>query len=416
LRKISDSSDPFILFDHVWKEFRRGERHDILRDMLPALAQRVFRGTRNRKLHAGDFWALRDVSFEVKPGMALGIIGPNGAGKSTILKLLTKLVKPTRGSCAVHGRIGALIDVAAGFHPDLTGRENVYLQGAVMGMKRAEVARKFSDIVDFAEVGDFMDTPVKRFSSGMNARLGFSVAAHLDPEILLIDEVLAVGDLAFQQKAFDRIAELVRRKIPVVVVSHQLERIAALCSDGILLHRGRIVCRGSPSQCIASYVEQQSSDLQTSAGRCALLLHSIYAANRPEIPSGKLAALLVECSLPSPAAQAGPLRSQSEEIVLRVRSTETGEALFAVGTAALGVDLPTGPFALAVELQMNVRPGLYVIETIVRDCVLDKYLANGPHTSVYVTPGQLFRGKIQMNPRISVLRRESFANCDPKTI
>jgi hypothetical protein len=147
-----------------------------------------------------------------------------------------------------------------------------------------------------------------------------------------------------------------------------------------------------------------------------LLLHSIYAANRPEIPSGKLAALLVECSLPSPAAQAGPLRSQSEEIVLRVRSTETGEALFAVGTAALGVDLPTGPFALAVELQMNVRPGLYVIETIVRDCVLDKYLANGPHTSVYVTPGQLFRGKIQMNPRISVLRRESFANCDPKTI
>src|SRR5712671_3448506 len=194
-----------VVFDGVWKQFRRGERHDSLRDMIPA----AFRRLRGRREPADEqaFWAVSDVSFEVQAGEALGIIGRNGAGKSTILKLLTRILKPTRGMCAVRGRTGALIEIAAGFHPDLTGRENIYLQGAIMGMTRRETARKLDAIVEFAGIGEFMDTPVKRYSSGMNARLGFAIAAHVDPDVLLIDEVLAVGDFNFQQKCYARLAE-----------------------------------------------------------------------------------------------------------------------------------------------------------------------------------------------------------------
>src|SRR5439155_25060867 len=184
-------ADPMIAFDGVWKKFRRGEHHDSLRDLIPALARRL--GTRREPaLDADEFWVLRDVSFEVKPGQVLGIIGPNGAGKSTALKLLTRILKPTKGTARVHGRVGALIELAAGFHPDLTGRENIFLQGAIMGMRRDDIRRRFDEIIEFAGIPDFIDTPVKRYSSGMNARLGFAIAAHLDPEVLLIDEVLAV--------------------------------------------------------------------------------------------------------------------------------------------------------------------------------------------------------------------------------
>jgi lipopolysaccharide transport system ATP-binding protein len=180
-------SDAVVVFDGVWKKFRRGDRHNSLRDLVPAAAGALLRRGATSDLKAEEFWALQGVSFEVRRGEALGIIGPNGAGKSTTLKLLTKILRPTRGSCAVRGRAGALIEVAAGFHPDLTGRENVYLQGAIMGMKRHEIGRKFDAIVDFAGVADFVDTQVKRYSSGMNARLGFSIAAHLEPEALIID-------------------------------------------------------------------------------------------------------------------------------------------------------------------------------------------------------------------------------------
>src|SRR5262245_43166527 len=199
-------SDRPVVFERVWKKFQRGERHDSLRDLVPALARRVLGRRRPaQELEHREFWALRDVSLEVKPGEALGIIGPNGAGKSTALKVLTRILKPTRGVCEVRGRVGALIEVAAGFHPDLTGRENVFLQGVIMGMRRAEIARKLDEIVDFAGLQHTLDTPVKRYSSGMNARLGFAIAAHLEPDVLLVDEVLAVGDMAFQQKCFDRL-------------------------------------------------------------------------------------------------------------------------------------------------------------------------------------------------------------------
>src|SRR5690349_15481894 len=244
-----------IEFDQVWKKFARGELHDSLRDLVPATVRRLAgRGPARDELSGEEFWAVRDVSFEVRPGEALGILGPNGAGKSTILKLLTRILVPTRGHCAITGRAGALIEVAAGFHPDLTGRENVFLQGAIMGMPRSEIIRKFDEIVAFAGVSDFIDTPVKRYSSGMNARLGFSIAAHLEPDVLLIDEVLSVGDFKFQSRAFSKISELVRRAIPVVVVSHQLDQIATLCTHAIYLEHGQIAEAGSPNDCIRRYL------------------------------------------------------------------------------------------------------------------------------------------------------------------
>jgi ABC-type polysaccharide/polyol phosphate transport system ATPase subunit len=249
---VTVSEDAPVAFEGVWKKFRRGERHDSLRDLLPSLARRFF--TRpGTDLRADEFWALQDVSFHVKRGEALAIIGPNGAGKSTILKTLTKIVKPTRGRCALRGRVGALIEVAAGFHQDLTGRENTFLQGAIMGMPQAEIARKFDDIVEFAGVRDFVDTPVKRYSSGMQARLGFAVAAHLDPDVLIVDEVLAVGDTGFQDRCIERMRQMLARGMPLVFVSHNLEAVLALCTRAVVIDRGRVQFDGDPKSAVQEY-------------------------------------------------------------------------------------------------------------------------------------------------------------------
>jgi lipopolysaccharide transport system ATP-binding protein len=243
-----------VIFEGVSKKFRRGERHDSLRDLVPALVKRALRGAPNRQTLADqEFWAVRDMSFEVGAGEALGIIGPNGAGKSTTLKLLTKILRPTSGRIEIHGRVGALIEVAAGFHPDLTGRENVYLQGAIMGMPRAEITRKFDAIVDFSGVQEFIDTPVKRYSSGMNARLGFAIAAHLDPDILIIDEVLSVGDVGFQEKCVTRMRELLARGVPLVFVSHNLSAVVQLCTRAILIDRGAVQFDGRPAEAVAEF-------------------------------------------------------------------------------------------------------------------------------------------------------------------
>jgi lipopolysaccharide transport system ATP-binding protein len=249
-------AEPAVLFDRVWKKFRRGEHHDSLRDLIPFLARRLLRRRRaaeEERLAREEFWAVRDVSFEVPRGESLGIIGPNGAGKSTILKLLTRILRPTLGRCAVTGRVGALIEVAAGFHPDLTGRENVYLQGTIMGMKRAEISRNFERIVEFAGVREFIDTPVKRYSSGMNARLGFAIAAHLDPDVLIIDEVLSVGDAAFQEKCVARMRELVGQGIPLVFVSHNLQAVQSLCRSTVVIDHGQAVYQGASPEAIHQY-------------------------------------------------------------------------------------------------------------------------------------------------------------------
>jgi lipopolysaccharide transport system ATP-binding protein len=200
-----------------------------------------------------DFWALRDVSFEVKRGEALGIIGRNGAGKSTLLKLLSRITEPTEGSARIRGRVASLLEVGTGFHPELTGRENIYLNGSILGMSRAEIRKKFDEIVTFAEIAQFLDTPVKRYSSGMYVRLAFSVAAHLEPEILVVDEVLAVGDVAFQRKCMDYMKRLTRSGITILLVSHDLFAVKAMCRRVLALSAGRLKFDGLPAEGIDLY-------------------------------------------------------------------------------------------------------------------------------------------------------------------
>jgi ABC-type polysaccharide/polyol phosphate transport system ATPase subunit len=206
-----------------------------------------------RREHRSDFWALRDISFHVERGEALGIIGHNGAGKSTILKLLSRITAPTTGEIVIEGRLSSLIEVSSGFHEELTGRENVYLSGVTFGMSRKEVSAKLPSILDFSGIGDFIDVPVKRYSSGMWLRLGFAIAAHLNPDILLLDEVLAVGDVPFQWKCLDHIQQLRRAGRTIVFISHDLAAVERLCDRALLLSHGRIVCEGKPQDVTLEY-------------------------------------------------------------------------------------------------------------------------------------------------------------------
>jgi lipopolysaccharide transport system ATP-binding protein len=234
----------------------RQERIDTLRDLIASAMQAPMRFRREGKLakDKNEFWALQDVSFEVMQGNVLGIIGRNGAGKSTLLKILARVSYPTVGRAIVNGRVGSLLEVGTGFHPELTGWENIYLNGAILGMKKAEIERKFDDIVEFAEIGQFLDTPVKRYSSGMYMRLAFSIAAHLEPEILIVDEVLSVGDAAFQRKCLGKMENVAREGRTVLFVSHNMPAILSLCDKVMLLDLGKLVDQGSPASVVQHYL------------------------------------------------------------------------------------------------------------------------------------------------------------------
>jgi len=243
------------------------ERYSTLRDTLTDAVVSPFRRARNllRGQATGaaglneTIWALKDVSFEVKQGEVVGIIGPNGAGKSTLLKVLSRITEPTEGYADIQGRVASLLEVGTGFHPELTGRENIYLNAAILGMRRMEIDKKFDEIVSFAEVRKFIDTPIKHYSSGMNLRLAFAVAAHLDPEILLIDEVLAVGDAVFQKKCLTMMGDVAKKGRTVLVVSHNMTAIQSLCNRAIWLDQGKIVEEGSPKQLVYSYLKTSTS-------------------------------------------------------------------------------------------------------------------------------------------------------------
>ena len=226
-----------------------------LTESLSTSLRHPFASLGRRRMTAEWFWALRDISFEVARGEVLGVIGRNGAGKSTLLKLLARITSPTTGTATLKGRTGSLLEVGTGFHPELTGRENVFMSGAVLGMSRADIRRRFDDIVQFAGVEQFLDTPVKRYSSGMQVRLGFAVAAHLEPEILIVDEVLAVGDAAFQAKCLGKMADLGSGGRTIVFVSHSMPAVLRLCSRAILLDRGQRVTDGPTSDVVRKYLE-----------------------------------------------------------------------------------------------------------------------------------------------------------------
>ncbi|MGD0409381.1 MAG: ABC transporter ATP-binding protein [Candidatus Limnocylindrales bacterium] len=239
------------------KKYRIGVRRDPYGRLSESLWNALTYPFRRRtgEDRADDFWALRDVSFEVPRGSVVGVIGRNGAGKSTLLKIMSRITEPTLGRAELHGRVGSLLEVGTGFHQELTGRDNIFLSGAILGMKRAEILRKFDEIVDFADIGQFLDTPVKRYSSGMKVRLGFAVAAFLEPEILFIDEVLAVGDAEFQKKCLGKMSEIGQGGRTVIFVSHSMPAILRLCDRAILLDHGRVVVDGPTHEAVRRYLE-----------------------------------------------------------------------------------------------------------------------------------------------------------------
>ncbi len=266
---------PAVRFDHVSKRFHIGEHYDSLGEVLAGGMRRLLR----REKHRGreSFLALNNVNFEVSNGEALGIIGPNGAGKSTALKLLAGIMRPDAGEIIAHGRKAALIEVGAGFHGDLTGRENIFLNATLLGMTRAEIRKKVDSIVEFAGIARFLDTPVKRYSSGMYARLGFSIAAHVDPDVLLVDEVLSVGDAMFRVRCLERMRQLVRQGTALIFVTHDLEQMRAICGRCVVLEQGKVSFEGHSNAAVAQYLVAMSrsqiarpADLVESDGETAV--------------------------------------------------------------------------------------------------------------------------------------------------
>ncbi len=291
-------SDRVIRVENLGKKYiighQKRERYTALRDVITSGAKSLGRqllkpfSKQIPNPAIEDFWALKDVSFEIKRGDRVGIIGRNGAGKSTLLKILSRITEPTTGRIAIKGQVASLLEVGTGFHPELTGRENIYLNGAILGMSRTDIKKKFDEIVAFAEVETFLDTPVKHYSSGMYVRLAFGVAAHLEPEILIVDEVLAVGDMAFQNKCLGKMEEVATEGRTVLFVSHNMGAISNLCSSSILLDSGQIIFTGSASEGVSKYLnfatKRDSSELfleKSSSAAYFIKIAILDANNQP---------------------------------------------------------------------------------------------------------------------------------------
>jgi len=351
-------SDVVLRMDHVFKKFTKGERHDSLRDMIPAMVKSMLRrGPKAQDLKNDEFWALQDVSYEIKRGEAVGIIGHNGAGKSTMLKHLSGIMRPTSGRIDVYGRLSALIEVGAGFHPDLTGRENVYLNGVILGMTREEIRRKFDEIVDFAGLGDFVDTPVKRYSSGMHARLGFAVAAHLEPDILVIDEVLSVGDYAFQAKGIAKMRSVVESGATVIFVSHNLGAVVGLCERSLLLKNGKLLLDAPTPEVIRTYM-QQISAVRSHTGDKGITIESVSLGDEaaPRLTFRPGEQLEIKVSLRASA----PVRKVSCVLYIKDKQYYT---IFNASPDRLGaslLDLEAGEtFSYTFALDLHLAPGAF---------------------------------------------------------
>ena len=314
---------------------------------------------------------MRDVSFEVNRSEALGIIGPNGAGKSTILKLLSNITAPTSGEIGIRGRLSALIEVGSGFHPELTGRENVFLSGSILGMRRREISEKLESIIDFAEVRQFIDTPVKRYSSGMYVRLGFSIAAHLHPDILLLDEVLAVGDAAFQAKCFKRISELKESGTTIVFISHDLTSVELLCNRVLLLSGGRIAADGPPRDVIALY--QQGCNLDPSwpqTGPAEDEAKEVEATSFA-LFDGRGHEANVFCTGNPLSARIGySARSKINDVVFQVyfySSKGKYHSQFSTDSDGARIDLDEGRGAVEFSCPtLGLQPGIYYVDTVIK--------------------------------------------------
>ena len=333
-------TSPVIHAESLSKQYRRGLQADPgLRHALERFVKSPLSVFRRAKDEA--FWALKDVSLEVGEGEVLGLIGRNGAGKTTLLKILSRITRPTSGWAEIHGRVGSLLEVGTGFHPELTGRENTFLSGAILGMRKAEIARKFDEIVAFAELEEFIDTPVKHYSSGMYVRLAFAVAAHLEPEILLVDEVLAVGDINFQKKCLGKMGDVARAGRTVVLVTHQMNQIRRLCHRVLWIDAGSIRLDGNPHQAVSAYESAMFAGDRTVAER---VLTSGAKFLRWEIAGAP-------SDQPHLLTTLGPVTiSFSVELAVPVANGEHGVALFSADRQLL--------WARAAQ-QLTLQPGVH---------------------------------------------------------
>jgi ABC-type polysaccharide/polyol phosphate transport system ATPase subunit len=347
-----------------------------------------------------DFWAVKDVSFDVARGETLGIVGHNGAGKSTILKLLSRITAPTRGTIVLDGRVAALIEVGSGFHPELTGRENVFLSGSVLGMRRKEIAAKLDRIIEFAGVGPFIDMPVKWYSSGMFVRLGFAVAAHLEADILLVDEVLAVGDAAFQVRCYERIADLRRNGATLIFISHDLSSIERLCDRVVLMNRGRLVGAGTPSEVISQYQQMVTdtyaagtADAVVTSTAGAAKVQNVYFRDErgQEVPGtttgGPLAAVVeidVATAIPDAVVELFYYSRDGRTLHCQ-QSTAVSDAGVALHPGRRRIEFTCDAFGL--------QPGIYAVGASIRERhgsgAIDWWYGT---RMLYVEPGKSMRG------------------------
>jgi lipopolysaccharide transport system ATP-binding protein len=393
-------SDLALRLDHVFKRFRRGELHDSLRDLIPALVKRAVRRDRERALAPQEFWVLNDVCADVRKGETVGIIGHNGAGKSTMLKHLSGIMEPTRGSVEVHGRLSALIEVGAGFHPDLTGRENVYLNGVILGMTRNEIKRKFDEIVEFAGIAEFIDTPVKRYSSGMFARLGFSVAAHLEPDILVIDEVLSVGDFSFQRKGLEKMRAVARSGATVIFVSHNLQAVAEFCKRTILLDHGRVIADGPTDMVVRRYLDTGAEEKGRGAPGPVRILRATVtglAGETSRFESGRRARIDVDIEAKAQAERVA--------VVLEIKNTDFYE-VFNTSSERLGqpsLTLAPGERArCSFEVDLHLGPGTYYLGIyLYRYDVQQNYDQLFPATSFVVATDRDVLGPANLYPSVA---------------
>ena len=317
------------------------ERYDTLRDRIAAAASRPFRRLAPGGLAASTtIWALRDVTHEIRRGEVVGVIGGNGAGKSTLLKILSRITTPTEGEVEIHGRVGSLLEVGTGFHPDLTGRENIFLNGAILGMRKAEIERKFDDIVRFAEIDEFIDTPVKHYSSGMYVRLGFAVAAQMEPEILIVDEVLAVGDVHFQRKCLGKLDDVARSGRTVLFVSHNMAAIQRLCTSAMLLQHGRLVRVGDVRPTVAAYLGGEARGGFAAAARTGA--PQILSGDLENVTGGPLENPTCGDPIVCRIGFTLPQRSPGVRIGIGVLSCD-GIPIFTTNTGDAAVPCPSGP-------------------------------------------------------------------------
>jgi lipopolysaccharide transport system ATP-binding protein len=414
-----------IRFENVSKRYRLGSRLGDLREFVPdplAVVRHWWHRRNGKPSHhddspeATEVWALKDVSFEVKEGEALGIIGPNGAGKSTILKLLAGITEPTRGRIETRGRVSALIEVGAGFHWDLTGRENVYLNGSILGLTKREIDAKFDSIVQFAELERFVDTPVKRYSSGMYMRLGFAVAAHLDPDILLVDEVLAVGDASFHHKCLVHMRSLLSSERTIILVSHNLSAVSSLCPRAIVLSKGRKCFDGETGTAMQHYFDSVQRSFQVGATEGESLGRPVLSGD-VEILG---VAVVDDQGTPTSHVRAGdyaeirvrarfvrPLRNPEFGCVVR---RSDGLLIAEVSSASLG--LSTGCFSSGEEVEVALRNrwclgnGTYLISVHVAD-LTRRTLCDWREAAatLVVTSPNIFRSAVDMDTTVVVHRQ-----------